>query len=552
MPSAELVHQPLFFSLPQKQLASDEKIWAGEESTAQCEYGSKQKRRWWFISLPAIYTIARVPASGEVLTLTDVISNTVPSNFALSSFLGYVYQEKCMELLLFSMEVDRYRKHHNLVSKDDPDRILDIMCMWNAILRSYVASRGHRAVGLPPDIRNQILWHHENRHNITGIPPPPETFKPAVDFAHSVIQKKLLIPYMLLHDNFDKHRSIPSGFSWLSLSSQCLVRDTVHPWQKPSDGISSTETPLPPLAPPSKSPDLPKPYKLPIATCRPRPLFKLSATVRSALYPLQFAMDFTRYCNSYGDYLCSEENDSTNLWRLWLTLLNIYIDPHGCHALELPPDVEDRIRYCSVGSIVLPPSPESLDPAIAIVFGAIQRSLLVPFLTKSRHSNAFCPGPGSWTSFDPLFVDSIDLADWLTWPTTKSYPRTQLVICALNNNLVYGSALDPYWSRYWKWMGTRGMRLDRSRVKTNTLPSTVETWNSHGGRTSIDSPQRLRSIVFVREVQMPGSQSHLARGGMGQVCQPLSESAHAEVRGYFLERWKGWRDCEACLARERV
>ncbi|KAF8532639.1 hypothetical protein BDD12DRAFT_674863, partial [Trichophaea hybrida] len=127
-------------------------------------------------------------------TLADILSNIAPPPYSRSSFLGYVYQEKCMELLLFPMEVDRYWKHRNSVLKRDwynPIRKRSIRNMWEVIVGSYIDPHGSRTVGLPRNVRGPILSH---QNQIT--PPSPEIFDPAVDFIYDVIQKKLLIPYI--------------------------------------------------------------------------------------------------------------------------------------------------------------------------------------------------------------------------------------------------------------------------------------------------------------------------------------------------------------------
>lgn len=106
------------------------------------------------------------------------------------------------------------------------------------------------------------------------------------------------------------------------------------------------------------------------------------------LETLEFTMDATRYRKHFDKMAAqmagmpmSPENEECEYVRmLWQRLLDAYIVPNGPREVNLPSDVRDTLL--SLPNAVAPPSPETLDSAVKIVFELMDESVLVPFLNE--------------------------------------------------------------------------------------------------------------------------------------------------------------------------
>ncbi len=106
------------------------------------------------------------------------------------------------------------------------------------------------------------------------------------------------------------------------------------------------------------------------------------------LETLEFTMDADRYRKHFdkmaaqmaGMPMSPENDDCEYVVMLWRRLLNAYIVPNGPREVNLPSDVRDELL--SLPNSVRPPSPESLDSAVKIVYELMDESVLVPFLNE--------------------------------------------------------------------------------------------------------------------------------------------------------------------------
>ncbi|KXL51554.1 hypothetical protein M433DRAFT_56458, partial [Acidomyces richmondensis BFW] len=105
------------------------------------------------------------------------------------------------------------------------------------------------------------------------------------------------------------------------------------------------------------------------------------------LETLEFTMDAGRYRKHYAKMMSRASSDGRPpskdceyVQALWQRLVDAYIRPSGSREVNLPSDVRDPILELTFGD--LPPSPETLDSAVAKIYELMEESVLVPFLNS--------------------------------------------------------------------------------------------------------------------------------------------------------------------------
>lgn len=124
------------------------------------------------------------------------------------------------------------------------------------------------------------------------------------------------------------------------------------------------------------------------------------------LETLEFTMDANRYRKHYekiavqmaGMPMSSDYEDCEYVRMLWQRLLDAYIVPNGPREVNLPSNVRDDLL--SLSHAVAPPPPESLDPAVKIVYELMDESVLVPFLNELSSLKGPQSCASSWNDSD--------------------------------------------------------------------------------------------------------------------------------------------------------
>ncbi|GAB7361511.1 hypothetical protein MBLNU230_g1567t1 [Neophaeotheca triangularis] len=101
------------------------------------------------------------------------------------------------------------------------------------------------------------------------------------------------------------------------------------------------------------------------------------------LETLEFTMDAGRYKKHYSKMLSRgtpTSQDKEYVALLWQRLIEAYIQPNGSREVNLPSEVRDPILNLETTS--MPPTPETLDPAVAKIYELMEESVLVPFLNS--------------------------------------------------------------------------------------------------------------------------------------------------------------------------
>jgi Regulator of G protein signaling domain len=138
------------------------------------------------------------------------------------------------------------------------------------------------------------------------------------------------------------------------------------------------------------------------------------------LETLEFTMDATRYRTHFqsmstpGSPQSSENCEYVKM--LWQRLLDAYIAPNGPREVNLPCAVRDQLL--SLPNIYTPPAPESLEPAVHIIYELMDESVLVPFL-----NSVMSELNGNWNNASEENVSSMDERTMRQTRTRRGSPK---------------------------------------------------------------------------------------------------------------------------------
>ncbi|RPB23041.1 regulator of G protein signaling superfamily, partial [Terfezia boudieri ATCC MYA-4762] len=104
------------------------------------------------------------------------------------------------------------------------------------------------------------------------------------------------------------------------------------------------------------------------------------------LETLEFTMDASRYRKHFNSLhpanggLMTPDSVSCQYMRmLWQRLLDAYIAPDAPREVNLPSGIRENLL--NIPNQRTPPPPESLDPAVNIIYELMEESVLMPFLS---------------------------------------------------------------------------------------------------------------------------------------------------------------------------
>ena len=86
--------------------------------------------------------------------LTEILANTAPPPWTLSSFMAFLSQNHCLENLEFTMDASRYRKHYSKMVNRHPgtpisplsDECAYVLMLWRRLIDAYIRESGPREV----------------------------------------------------------------------------------------------------------------------------------------------------------------------------------------------------------------------------------------------------------------------------------------------------------------------------------------------------------------------------------------------------------------------
>jgi hypothetical protein len=86
--------------------------------------------------------------------LSEILANTAPPPYTLSSFMAFLSQNHCLENLEFTMDASRYRKHYSKMVNRHPgspisplsDECTYVLMLWRRLIDAYIRESGPREV----------------------------------------------------------------------------------------------------------------------------------------------------------------------------------------------------------------------------------------------------------------------------------------------------------------------------------------------------------------------------------------------------------------------
>lgn len=131
------------------------------------------------------------------------------------------------------------------------------------------------------------------------------------------------------------------------------------------------------------------------------------------LETLEFTMDASRYRKHFnslhptnGGPMTPDSDSCQYVRMLWQRLLDAYIAPNGPREVNLPCGIRESLL--NIPNQRTPPPPESLDPAVNIIYDLMEESVLMPFLNSCSSIQAYSAPWESQSSEDLYMRGSLD------------------------------------------------------------------------------------------------------------------------------------------------
>ncbi|EDU47145.1 conserved hypothetical protein [Pyrenophora tritici-repentis Pt-1C-BFP] len=94
---------------------------------------------------------------GRKPNLSEILNNTAPPPYTLTSFMAFLSQNHCLENLEFTMDASRYRKHYSKMVNRHPgspisplsDECAYVLMLWRRLIDAYIRESGPRESAHP-------------------------------------------------------------------------------------------------------------------------------------------------------------------------------------------------------------------------------------------------------------------------------------------------------------------------------------------------------------------------------------------------------------------
>ncbi|KAE8381291.1 RGS domain-containing protein [Aspergillus bertholletiae] len=161
--------------------------------------------------------------------LDEILNDTAPVPYTLGTFIAFLAQNHCLEVLEFILEAKRYRKTYGWLEhqgpKCDEDAVHEerLRRVWDRIIDTYIESGAPREINVPNETREELLEYTKTHDSI----PPPNLLDSAVQHMHELLRDSILIPFL---------RSCSGTSHVQPLSVPCLSdRERLRPSPRASD-----------------------------------------------------------------------------------------------------------------------------------------------------------------------------------------------------------------------------------------------------------------------------------------------------------------------------
>ncbi|KAF7596970.1 hypothetical protein BBP40_011336 [Aspergillus hancockii] len=130
--------------------------------------------------------------------LDEILNDTAPVPYTLGTFIAFLAQNHCLEVLEFILEAKRYRKtydwlqDHGKVCSEKHGQPERLRRVWDRIIEEYIQTGAAREINVPNEIRQELLQYHETHDSI----PHPDILDCAVQHMHDLLRESILIPFL--------------------------------------------------------------------------------------------------------------------------------------------------------------------------------------------------------------------------------------------------------------------------------------------------------------------------------------------------------------------
>jgi hypothetical protein len=136
---------------------------------------------------------------GRKPNLSEILNNTAPPPYTLTSFMAFLSQNHCLENLEFTMDASRYRKHYSKMVNRHPgspisplsDECAYVLMLWRRLIDAYIRESGPREVNLPAEVRDNLLSLSESY-----VPPHPSALESAVSKIYELMEESVLVSFL--------------------------------------------------------------------------------------------------------------------------------------------------------------------------------------------------------------------------------------------------------------------------------------------------------------------------------------------------------------------
>ncbi|KAF1939738.1 regulator of G protein signaling superfamily [Clathrospora elynae] len=185
--------------------------------------------------------------------LSEILANTAPPPYTLSSFMAFLSQNHCLENLEFTMDASRYRQHYSKMVNRHPgspisplsDECAYVLMLWRRLIDAYIRESGPREVNLPAEVRDNLLSLSDSY-----VPPHPSSLDEAVSKIYELMEESVLVSFLnsvsphsahptLSHESYDSNMSRSSTRSYEDRSLLCRSQPPPLPVHQRASAPSS-------------------------------------------------------------------------------------------------------------------------------------------------------------------------------------------------------------------------------------------------------------------------------------------------------------------------
>lgn len=139
---------------------------------------------------PSVSSSTTSKSCKKVPSLDDILANDAPYPYNLTSFIGFLSQNHCLETVEFTMDVAKYT-----ASYSTPCMSKQILArMWHKVVDTYIRTDGPKELNLSCEVKLELTKLSEEVGD--GEPPEPVLLKSSVDMVKDMIKDNAYLPFI--------------------------------------------------------------------------------------------------------------------------------------------------------------------------------------------------------------------------------------------------------------------------------------------------------------------------------------------------------------------